>query len=347
MRNVSRRFGEVDALRDLSLALIPGQVTCLLGPSGCGKSTSLRIAAGIETQDGGEIWVDGHRISTPGNHMRAQDRPIGMMFQDFALFPHMTVAANIRFGLKAGDKARVVAQMLERVSLSGFENVMPHELSGGEQQRVALARALVQKPCVMLLDEPFSGLDDRLRDGVRDATLALLNEENTATIFVTHDPQEAMRAADEIVLMRDGAVVQSGAPYTLFNAPQDQQAAAFFSDINKLPSVVNGGLAATPFGDVFVPGVADGRAVDIVLRPQHLRIDFDRAGRGPSPTAAFGQAARGTVRRSRFLGQHSLVDFTLDDGGVVTASVPSVFLPKPGMGFWLMAPRKHILVFER
>jgi iron(III) transport system ATP-binding protein len=153
--------------------------------------------------------------------------------------------------------------------------------------------------------------------------------------------------ADEIALMRNGKIVQKGTPYTIYNSPVDCEAAAFFSDINVMESSVKKSLVQTPFGDFFAPGHADGTMVDIIIRPQHIRIDFDRAGRGPSPTDAMGQAARAKVYRARFLGQISVIDFKLEDETFLTASVPSVFLPKQGTLFWLLAPRKHCYVFPK
>ena len=349
IRNLSLRFGERVAADKINLILQPSQVTCLLGPSGCGKSTTLRIVAGVEPQDCGEIYLDGDLIcdglaTTPPEH-----RNIGMMFQDFSLFPHLNVLENVAFGLRGTRASRRHRSeiVLERVNLSGYGSKMPHELSGGEQQRVALARAVAPRPKVMLLDEPFSGLDDRLRDNIRDETLKVLREDGPAVLMVTHSPSEAMKMADEIALMRNGKIIQKGAPYTIYNSPVDCEAAAFFSDINVMESSVVKSLAQTPFGEFFAPGHADGTILDIIIRPQHIRIDFDRAGRGPSPTDAMGQAARATVYRARFLGQISIIDFKLEDGLILTASVPSVFLPKVGTLFWLLAPRKHCYVFPK
>lgn len=349
IRNLSRRFAGQFAVDDVSLRLEPGQVTCLLGPSGCGKSTTLRIVAGVERQDSGEVLIDGALVCDGTRSQPPELRNIGMMFQDFALFPHLSVWENVAFGLKGAKSIRRsrAEELLERVDLAGYGAQMPHELSGGEQQRVALARAVAPGPRIMLLDEPFSGLDDRLRDGIRDETLEVLREAGTAVLMVTHDPGEAMKMADEIALMRDGKIVQKGAPYTIYNSPIDKDAASFFSDINVMVGKVKGALAKTPFGEFFVPGHADGTILDIVIRPQHIRIDFDRAGQGPSPTDAMGHAARAKVLRSRFLGQNSLVDFKLEQGAVLTASVPSVFLPKPDTLFWLLAPRKNCYVFPR
>lgn len=345
---LSRSFGGRKVVDDVSLEVGAGQVTCLLGPSGCGKSTTLRMIAGVDQPGAGRILIDGVEVAAPGRHVPPEHRSVGLMFQDFALFPHLSVAENVAFGLK-GDRAarlRRVDELLERVTLSGFGSKHPHQLSGGEQQRVALARALAPRPRVMLMDEPFSGLDNRLRDGIRDTTLDILKDEGAAVVLVTHEPDEAMRMADEIALMRGGRIVQSGAPYNVYNAPVDKAAAAFFSDINVIRGTSRGALTETPFGAFLTPGQEDGAAVDIVIRPQHLKIDFDRGGRGPNPTPQEGTPARGSVIRSRYLGRESLVEFRMAfDGSTLTASVPGVFLPKVGTVLWLMIRRDRCFVF--
>ena len=332
---------------DVSLRVQSGQVTCLLGPSGCGKSTTLRIIAGVERQDSGTVTLDGRLLSDGRTHLPPEDRRIGLIFQDFALFPHLNVAQNVGFGLTGSKAEREVrvAETLERVHLTDFASAYPHELSGGEQQRVALARSIAPKPRVMLMDEPFSGLDNRLRDGIRDETLDILKEAGTAVVLVTHEPEEAMRMADDIALMRDGGIVQQGAPYNLYNAPVDRMAAAFFSDINVIRARVKGALTSTAFGEFLAPGVPDDTEVEIIIRPQHVRIDFDRGGRGPNPTPEDGVPARGVVKRARFMGHESLVEFIMDyDGSTMKATVPSVFLPKPGTALWLMIRRGRCFV---
>ena len=348
VRNLIRRFDGRRVVDDVSLSIEPGQVTCLLGPSGCGKSTTLRMIAGVDMQDEGSIWVDGKLICDTVFRIPPERRAIGLMFQDFALFPHLSVAENVAFGLPKGaarDMSRV-GELLDRVSLSGFGPKFPHELSGGEQQRVALARALAPRPRILLMDEPFSGLDERLRDGIRDDTLSLLKEEGTAVLLVTHEPHEAMRMADEIALMRGGRIVQRGAPYNVYNAPVDRAAAGFFSDINILRGQVQGALTRTAFGEFLAPGVPDGTEVEIVIRPQHIKIDFDRAGRGPNPTPEDGTPARATVERARFLGRESLVEFRMSfDNSILRATVPAVFLPRPGTVMWLMIRRDRCFVF--
>ena len=349
IRNLRRSFEGRAVVDDVSLKIMPGQVTCLLGPSGCGKSTTLRMIAGVEMQDSGTIHVDGELICDTVFRVPPERREIGLMFQDFALFPHLSVADNVGFGLrgsKASKRARV-EELLARVDLLRFIDGYPHQLSGGEQQRVALARALAPEPRIMLMDEPFSGLDNRLRDGIRDETLSILKEEDTAVLLVTHEPDEAMRMADEIALMRDGIIVQQGAPYNVYTRPVDRAAVSFFSDANVVRADVSGALAHTAFGRFLAPGIPDGTAVDIVFRPQHVRIDFDRAGKGPLPTAADGTPARAVVARARFMGNESLIEFRMDhDGSMLKATVPNVFMPTAGTVMWLTIRRDKCFVFR-
>jgi len=332
LRDVARVFDGRAVVDGVSISLKAGQVTCLLGPSGCGKSTTLRIAAGVDRQTRGEVFVAGERASCEAYHMPPEARGIGLMFQDFALFPHLDVARNVGFGLTGSrsEKKKRVMDLLDRVGLADMAHQYPHQMSGGEQQRVALARALAPSPRVLLMDEPFSGLDNRLRDEVRDSTLALLKDEG------------------QIALMRKGRIVQVGAPYNIYNAPVDRSAAEFFSDINVISGQVSGALTSTPFGEFLTPGFDDGTDLDIVIRPQHLKIDFDRAGRGPNPTLEEGTPARGEVVRSRFMGQNSLVEFAMDYEDVcLSVTVPGVFLPKEGTVLWLSVRRDRCFVFAK
>lgn len=350
VQNLTRSFDGQAVVDNVGFSVEAGQVACLLGPSGCGKSTTLRLVAGVDMPDSGRILVDGKPVCDGATHVPPERRSVGLMFQDFALFPHLPVSENVAFGLKGGFSANHdrVRELLSRVQMTAHINSYPHELSGGEQQRVALIRALAPRPRILLMDEPFSGLDERLRDGIRDETLALLKEEGTAVLLVTHEPDEAMRMADQILLMRHGRIVQQGAPYNLYNAPVDREAAAFFSDINILTGTVQGALTNTPFGEFLAPGVADGQEVEIVIRPQHLKIEFDRAGRGPAPTAQNGTAALARVRRARFLGAESLVEFNTDQGEIVlNATVPGVFLPDMDTPMWLMLRRDRVFVFPK
>ena len=349
VKNLSRSFGNLTVVDKISFQIFSGQVTCLLGPSGCGKSTTLRMIAGVEKPSSGQIFVDEELTSSAYFQVPPEARSIGLMFQDFALFPHLNVQQNVYFGLAGSKefKEKRSLDLLERVGLAHLAFNYPHSLSGGEQQRIALIRALAPQPKIMLMDEPFSGLDDRLRDEVRDETFNLLRSEDAAVLMVTHDPQEAMKVADEIALMRDGKILQRGAPYNIYNAPVDLKALQFFSDANSIQATLKGSLADTPFGQFFAPGLADGTEIDIVFRPQHIRIDFDRKGQGPLPTASQGVAARGIVKRARFVGNESLIEFEMDFGSTIKVTVPNVFLPNIGHPLWLTVPRDKCYIFPK
>lgn len=346
---LTRCFGGRNVVDGVSFAVRPGRITCLLGPSGCGKSTTLRMIAGVELSDSGEVRINGTLVVGPGVMVPPERRSVGLMFQDFALFPHLDVAGNIAFGLTGtrAEKSARVEELLRRVSLEGFGAKFPHELSGGEQQRVALVRALAPRPRIMLMDEPFSGLDHRLRDGIRDSTLDLLKEEGTAVVLVTHEPEEAMRMADQIALMRAGRIVQIGPPAAIYGRPADGSAAAFFSDLNIVRGQVFSGRVATAFGHFDAPtGAGEGEWAEVLIRPQHLRIEFDRNGRGPIPTDDFGTAVRARVARARYLGRESLVEFHTDGGDIpMRATLPGLFLPQQGTPFWLLIPRARSFVF--
>lgn len=277
LRGVGKSFGARKVADDISFDVPAGEVVCLLGASGSGKSTILRIIAGIERADEGTVSVDGVEVEG-AVFVPPEKRRVGLVFQDLALFPHLDARANAAFGLFREPKAKASARaddLLALVGLTAHARSFPHQLSGGEQQRLAVARALAPQPQAMLLDEPFSGLDDRLRDGVRGDVLALLRREGTATVFVTHDPDEALQSADRIVLMRDGRMVQHGTPAELLNAPADLGAAAFFSAINRVASRVSAGWAETRLGRVPATGFGEGAGVTVAFRPRDLDVVAD------------------------------------------------------------------------
>ncbi|MFV0473766.1 MAG: ABC transporter ATP-binding protein [Pikeienuella sp.] len=347
LETIARVFDGGAVVDGVSLEVAEGEVLCLLGPSGCGKTTTLRIAAGVERQSRGRVWLDGRVVSDAALHEPPERRSVGLMFQDFALFPHLDIIANIAFGLSGPkrDRGRAAERLLERVGLRGFGAKYPHMLSGGEQQRVALARALAPNPRVMLMDEPFSGLDNRLRDAVRDQALGILKAEGTAVLLVTHDPGEAMRMADRIALMRDGRIVQTGAPYNVYNRPVDREAAAFLSDVNVIHGVVRNRQTDTPFGLFLAPELVDGADVEIIIRPEHLKLDpFDN---GPPETSARnGVPAAGLVERARFVGAESLIEVRMEhDGARLVATIPGAFLPPAGARVWLSLRRDHCHLF--
>ncbi|CAN5665645.1 ABC transporter ATP-binding protein [soil metagenome] len=281
LESVSLRYGPVLALDDVSLAVETGEILCLLGPSGSGKSTLLRLVAGVERPTTGRIRLDSNEVAGPRTFVEPERRRVGMVFQDYALFPHITIAANVAFGLKSLSRAaarQAADEMLQRVGLARYAGSYPHMLSGGERQRVALARALAPRPRVLLMDEPFSSLDGSLREQVRRETIDLLRELGTTTLLVTHDPDEAMRVADRIALLHNGCLIQCARPRDLYARPASTFAARTFGDINELKVACCGGQVATPLGVFAAAGIPDGVQASVCIRPQHLRISRTAAG---------------------------------------------------------------------
>jgi iron(III) transport system ATP-binding protein len=297
-------------LEGISFSLEAGQIACLLGPSGCGKSTLLKLAAGVLRPERGRILLDGLEVAGPKRFVPPEMRSVGLMFQDFALFPHMTALENVAFGLTALDRreARRVAELaLERVGLHAFAASYPAMMSGGEQQRVALARTIVPRPQVILMDEAFSSLDQRLREAIRQDTLSILKETRATALLVTHDPQEAVEFADRIFLMRKGRIVQSGAPEAIQRQPVDADAARFFRAHNEFTGKVEGGRVETPVGAVRAGSFRDGENVLVMIPPEDIRL-------GPG-----GDEGQAQVIDSRYAGPHTYVRLQLGDGGMIVA----------------------------
>ncbi len=283
LANIVHGYGERTVVRDVSLSLQAGELICLLGPSGCGKTTTLRIAAGLEHPWQGEVRMGGQVVADATRQLPPERRHIGFLFQDFALFPHLSVIDNVMFGIRhlKPDARRAQARAkLAMVGMADYEAAFPHTLSGGQQQRVALARALAPEPRLMLLDEPFSGLDARLRQQIRAETFQVLQENGVAAVMVTHDPEEAMFMADRIALMDRGVIVQYGPPSTLYHRPATPFAARFFGEINELPGVVRGGQAETPIGPLPAPHLTDGSAALCMLRPEAFVLSTGAAAQG-------------------------------------------------------------------
>lgn len=271
---VSRRYGARNAVDGISLVAQGGQVTAILGASGSGKSTLLRLAAGLEAPDAGSIFANETMLAGSGVFVPAEQRRIGLVFQDYALFPHLSLAGNVMFGLAglATPVARATAQTwLERVGLADRANAFPHTLSGGEQQRVSLARALAPQPLAVLLDEPFSGLDRDLRASLRDSTLAMLRATGVTVLFVTHDAEDAMLGADQIAILDQARLVQAGAPRAVYESPTSVRAATALGDANVFVGRIDEGALATPFGALQCTLTTGTRAVGVV-RPEALTI---------------------------------------------------------------------------
>ena len=314
---VTKRFGDVTALHEAWLPIRRGELMTLLGPSGCGKTTLLNLVAGFLLPDGGDITIDGQRVT----NIPTYKREIGMMFQNYALFPHMTVAANVGYGLKMRGVAKTeaatrVAQALALVKLTGLEDRKPRQLSGGQQQRVALARALVIKPKVLLLDEPFSALDRNLRGSMQVELKEIQRKLGVTTVFVTHDQGEALSLSDRIAVMSEGRICQCGAPDEIYRRPSDRFVASFVGDVNILRARldrVSGPLATVVLGEtaIQVPagplnGLAAGADVELFVRPEQLRV-------ASSTNAA---ATQGVVGTHIYQGGH--VDIYIDSSAAAS-----------------------------
>jgi iron(III) transport system ATP-binding protein len=338
-KNVSLAYGAIEAVRDVSFDLKPGEVACLLGPSGCGKTTLLRLAAGVERPMRGSVLLAGEEVAGPKTFIPPEKRGVGLMFQDYALFPHMSNIENVAYGLRSLGRSEALKEArhaLRRVGLLDYADSYPWALSGGEQQRVALARAMVPRPAVILMDEPFSGLDQRLRDQVRRETLALLKETRATALIVTHDPVEAMELADRVLLMRQGRLVQAGTPRELYYRPVDAHAARFFSDFNEFPARVEHGKVKTPLGPIAAPEFKAGSEVLVMIRPQGVK---------PAGETEFG--FEGQVIEARFLGdelQLAVLFEGLDDPWLVR--VPASRDIAAGETVKFAADPAHVFVFK-
>ncbi|MEH0936719.1 ABC transporter ATP-binding protein [Micromonospora psammae] len=320
LTGVVKRYGRVTALDGVDLIVPAGALTAVLGPSGCGKTTLLRCLAGFERLDAGEIRVDGRPVAGPGRHLPAHRRRIAVVPQEGALFPHLSVAGNIAYGLDRADRrGDRVDEVLALVGLAGYGDRMPHQLSGGQQQRVAVARALAPRPSLVLLDEPFSALDAGLRAGLRHDIREALRADGATAVLVTHDQGEALSVADRVVVLRSGQVVQSASPTTLYRAPADQWVAGFVGDAVLLPAVAADGAARTPLGTLRIDGAPADGPVTVLVRPEQLRL---------APVSG-ADPVTGTVLRRDFHGHDALVALRLADGTRVTARVWDEAEPVP------------------
>ena len=295
---LAKRFGDVTAVDGFDLEVRRGELLCVLGPSGCGKTTALRLVAGLERPDAGTIEVAGRTVTAPGTWIPSERRRVGMVFQDWALFPHLDVRGNVAFGLD-GEATSRVDELLGLVRLDGLEHRMPHELSGGQQQRVALARSLAPTPEVLLLDEPFSNLDAQLRAEVRSEVREVLRLTGTTAVFVTHDQEESLSIGDRVAVMIAGRTRRTGTPYEVYADPGDATVARLLGQTNLVPARIAAGVASTALGEISVPDAPDG-AAEILIRPESLSAVPDPGGEA-------------RVVRVEFYGHDQLVTCALSD----------------------------------
>jgi iron(III) transport system ATP-binding protein len=325
LTGLHKRFGPQTVLCGLDLTVASGSFAALLGSSGAGKTTLLRLLAGFDAPDAGTIAIGGRIVDGPGVHVRPEQRRIGYVPQEGSLFPHLTVAANVAFGLPRAARrdGGAVDELLELVGLAELGRRYPHQLSGGQQQRVALARALAIKPDVVLLDEPFAALDANLREGVRDEVARILRAKGTTTLLVTHHQDEALSMADQVAVMRGGTIVQYATPQQLYAAPVDADLACFVGAGNLIAGRFEGGEVDTPLGRLPVrwhgaPGAA-GCEVTVLVRPEQLALYRGGAGGGGGAGGAGGIAGR--VVRSGYHGHDTVVHVALGEGGPDGATV--------------------------
>ena len=344
VRGLCHHYDGQSAVSDVSFDIEPGEVVCLLGPSGCGKTTLLRIVAGLEAVQQGELYFNGELLAATNRaHVPPERRSVGLAFQESALFPHLSVLDNVTFGLQqmgARQRNERARELLEQLGMAHYAESFPHTLSGGQQQRIALARALAPSPQLMLLDEPFSSLDARLRDRIRDDTLHVLKKVGAGALLVTHDPEEAMFMADRIVLMREGRVVQVGTPQQLYCEPTDPFVVTFFGEVNCLEGVVSNGYVHTSVGPV-ATDQPDGSRVQVLVRPEGLRV-VEIAS--PQPHEHHSH-----VLMARLLGRTSLLHLcahgTEGQEAHLHARMPGVFLPEEGQPVQVSLDPSQVFVF--
>ena len=338
IKEIFHAYGASAVVRGVDLTVNPGEVACLLGPSGCGKTTLLRLASGLEGVQRGQVSIGGRLVAdgAAGLHVPPERRHVGLMFQDYALFPHLTVFENVAFGIGglSPQRREWVNRALRQIGLGDRAASYPHTLSGGEQQRCALLRALAPQPDVLLLDEPFSGMDVTRRTQVREETLIILRESGVATLIVTHDPEEAMFMADRLWIMNAGTIVQHGTPEDIYLHPCSIFVAGLFGPLNRIEGIVGGGRLTTPVGSFAATGVAEGRAAAAFVRPEAVRIDAGTEG------------LAGTIVSARLLGRSSAIRVQRE--GVrepLQALVPGILLPPPGHAVAVEIYPAHAFVF--
>ena len=336
---VSVSYGSFEAARDVSFSLQRGHIGCLLGPSGCGKTTLLRAIAGFEPLTGGTIHLNQHEISSSLNLLPTEQRNVGMVFQDFALFPHLNIARNVGFGLKGKspiEQRERVAEMLALVSLEDAAEAFPHELSGGQQQRVALARALAPNPELLLMDEPFSSLDHDLREQLATEVRDMIKNAGVTAILVSHDQQEAFAMSDQVTVMNAGRVAQTDTPYALYHNPKNRFVAEFIGQGSIISVTANAhGVLAHGLGSLSEVQLNGryGQSMDLLIRPDDIKFSA-------------GSELQLQVIKRTFRGAHFQYDLALPDNQVVSCLTPSYIEVAEGERLSVAVDLQHLVVFD-
>ncbi len=343
LSDINFHHNDKKVLDRINFNVKPGELVCLVGPSGCGKSTLLRLISGLTPLQSGAITVGNTVLADNKHDLAAKDRQVGLVFQHPSLFPHLTVGQNIAFGIKhlsKEDQQKRVKELLQIINLIQYEDRYPHTLSGGQQQRVALARALAPEPKVMLLDEPFSNLDYRLRRDIAEEVISVLKEAKIPILMVTHDPEEALMMADRMVLMSDsGAIKQIGEPELIHNHPVDIEAAAFFGPINRIPAYIEKDKIISPLGELpakpYLGKYKHGQKLLIVTRPEGLCM-----------SDGHGQRVKAVIRKIRHTGVGWLINAEVDENISVRFHHIYGDCPKAGDNVCLSFKAPHVFVFK-
>lgn len=342
INNLSHSINNQKVLQNINLELEKDKIACILGPSGCGKTTLLKLIAGLEKVTTGDIIINDEIVSSNTMHLKTEKRKIGFLFQDYALFPHLTVKENLNFAISNGKKEKHdIEEIIEIIKLPNSLHKYPHELSGGEQQRVALARSIIAQPGLLLLDEPFSSLDLSLKEEVRDDTLHLLQKSNISVLIVTHDPFEAMFISNKIYIMqKDGKIVQSGSPRQLYNEPINSYVAGFFGETNKFKGMVKNAEVQTPIGKIKTHNNLESKEVVIHVRPQGIKLTKEK-----TPV----NGIKGTVMASKLMGSFSFVHLSVLDHNNeivhVHSHMPASFIPGQSTAVGIEIDDEQIYVF--
>ena len=341
IEGLSHSIKEKNILKNIHLELEKDKIACLLGPSGSGKTTLLKLIAGLEKVQKGKIFFDDKLVSSEKTHLKTEQRQIGFLFQDYALFPHLTVKENLNFPLNSKNSNYSLDDIINLIKLPNSLDKYPHQLSGGEQQRVALARSIIAQPDLLLLDEPFSSLDLNLKEEVRDETLHLLQKSNISVFIVTHDPFEAMFISNKIYIINsNGEIVQSGSPNELYNNPINSYVAGFFGETNIFYSKVINGKAITPIGTISAPSQLEQKNIVIHVRPQGIKLSKES-----TPV----NGVKGTVMASKMMGSFSFVHLSVLNSNNeiihVHSHMPANFIPSQSSAVGIEIDKEQTYIF--
>ena len=344
VKELSHFFGEKEALSNLNFSIENNSIVSVLGPSGCGKTTLIRLIAGLEQIQNGEIFLENNLVANKNLNIPPEKRPISYVFQDFALFPHMTVLENVSFAAGSkSNKKQLIDQVIHLAKVENFLDKYPHSLSGGEQQRVALARSFAVQPKLLLLDEPFSDLDINLKREIIDDTLHLINSLDSSAIVVTHNAEEAMFLSDVILVMESGKLIQIGTPHEIYFKPSNLYVASLFGETNIFQSKVVDNTCATPLGRIKTSNLPNNQEVDVVIRPEAIKLNLEK-----SPLL---NPNSGVVVDSKFLGNSAIIHMSVNDEKNkkhhIHSRVMGNFLPPPASSVSVTLDEDHVFIFPR